>query len=65
MTNKKCKKEFTPRTDIIFKNIFGKECNESVLEDFLEGILEEKVKIIKLQKSSELDVKKFMKKLAY
>ena len=51
----KHRKEITPRTDIIFKNIFGKEGNENILEDLLESIIGEKVKVLKLQKSNELD----------
>ena len=44
------KVEITPRTDLIFRNIFGKEGNESILEDFLESILGEKVKVKKFIK---------------
>ena len=54
MESKKYRKKLTPRTDAIFKNIFGKEKNKKILEDFLESILEEKVKVIRIEKSSEL-----------
>ena len=43
--NEKTKVKITPRTDVIFRNIFGKKGNESILEDLLEGIMGEKVKV--------------------
>lgn len=33
----------TPKTDLIFRNIFGKNGNEGILEDLLEGIIGEGV----------------------
>ena len=56
--------EITPRTDLIFRNIFGKEGNESILEDFLESILGEKVKVKKIHKNEELDVENIREKRA-
>ena len=56
--------EITPRTDLIFRNIFGKEGNESILEDFLESILGEKVKVKKIYKNEELDVENIREKRA-
>ena len=58
------KVEITPRTDLIFRNIFGKEGNESILEDFLESILGEKVKVKKIHKNEELDVENIREKRA-
>ena len=58
------KVEITPRTDLIFRNIFGKEGNESILEDFLESILGEKVKVKKIYKNEELDVENIREKRA-
>lgn len=45
----------TPRTDLIFKNIFGKKGNENILEDLLESILGERVKVKNIYKNEELD----------
>ena len=56
--------EITPRTDLIFRNIFGKEGNESILEDLLESILGEKVKVKKIHKNEELDVENIREKRA-
>ena len=44
----------TPKNDIVFKNIFGKKGNEGILKDFLESILEIKIKNVKLDLSTEL-----------
>ncbi len=62
--NEKTDVEITPRTDIIFRNIFGKEGNEAILEDFLEGIMGEKVKVKKLQSNEELSVENIYQKRA-
>ena len=62
--NEKMDVEITPRTDIIFRNIFGKEGNEAILEDFLEGIMGEKVKVKKLQSNEELSVENVYQKRA-
>ena len=62
--NEKMDVEITPRTDIIFRNIFGKEGNEAILEDFLEGIMGEKVKVKKLQSNEELSVENIYQKRA-
>ena len=54
--NEKTKVKITPRTDIIFRNIFGKKGNEAILEDLLEGIMGEKVKVKNLQSNVETPV---------
>ena len=54
--NEKTKVKITPRTDIIFRNIFGKKGNEAILEDLLEGIMGEKVKVKNLQSNVEAPV---------
>ena len=54
----------TPRSDLIFRNIFGKEGNEAILEDLLEGILGEKVKVKKLQSNGELALENIHEKRA-
>ena len=45
----------TPKSDIIFKNIFGNEQNKKLLESLLTAILREKVEVATVQKSKELD----------
>ena len=61
-SNKEVK--ITPRTDLIFKNIFGKKGNESILEDLLESILGEKVKVKNIYKNEELDAENIYGKKA-
>lgn len=61
-SNKKVK--ISPRTDLIFRNIFGKKGNESILEDLLEGIIGEKVKVKNIYKNEELDVENIYEKKA-
>ena len=46
----------TPRSDVIFKNIFGKEENKNILESFLESVLGKKVEVATVLKSKELDI---------
>ena len=41
--------------DFIFKKVFGKKGNESILKDFLEAILKIKIKKIELQAEVELE----------
>lgn len=41
--------------DFVFKKIFGKEGNESILKDFLMAILDENIKEVKLQKDVHLE----------
>ena len=58
----KIKLKITPRTDIIFRNIFGKKGNESILEDFLEGVLGEKVIVENIYKNEEIDIENVYEK---
>jgi len=57
------KRKITPKSDIIFKNIFGKEENVKLLESLLESILGEKVDVISTIKSKELDIKNIKDKV--
>ena len=61
-SNKKVK--ITPKTDLIFRNIFGKKGNEGILEDLLEGIIGEKVKVKNIYKNEELDIENIYEKKA-
>lgn len=44
------KELLTPKNDIIFKKLFGKKGNERIVKDFLEAILERKIKSVELGK---------------
>ena len=44
----------TPKKDLVFKRIFGKKGNEAILKDFLEAILEIKIKSLTLDLNKEL-----------
>ncbi len=46
--------EITPKRDIVFKKIFGSKGNEGILKDFLESILEMKIKSLSLDLATEL-----------
>ena len=48
------KNGITPKNDIIFKRIFGHKGNEEILKDLLEGILEIKIKNVKLDLATEM-----------
>ena len=47
-------KLITPKNDIAFKRIFGTKGNEEILKDFLEYVLERKLKSVKLDLATEL-----------
>ncbi len=47
-------KRITPKMDIVFKKIFGSVGNEAILKDFLEYILDMKIKDLSLNQSTEL-----------
>ena len=49
-------KIITPKSDVIFKNIFGKEKNIKLLESLLESILGKRKKVVSTIKSKELDI---------
>ena len=44
----------TPKEDLVFKKLFGSKGNEGILKDFLEYILDIKIKSIKLDLSTEV-----------
>ena len=44
----------TPKTDIVFKRLFGQKGNERILKDFLESILDIHIENLELDLSREL-----------
>ena len=44
----------TPKMDIVFKKIFGTPKNIDILKDFLESVLDTKIKKLKLDLATEL-----------
>ena len=54
MSKKLLEEELTPKTDFIFKYLFGKKRNEAILKDLLEAILEKKISKVELDKDLEL-----------
>ena len=54
MNLEQAKEELTPKSDIIFKRLFGRaEKSEKIIE-FLEAILNLKIKSIKLEKETQI-----------
>jgi len=47
-------KDLSPKTDFIFKYLFGKKRNNAILKDLLEAILEKKISKVELDKDLEL-----------
>ncbi len=45
--------KITPKNDIVFKRIFGKKGNESILKDFLESILEIEIESLSVDVGKE------------
>ena len=48
------KEILTPKNDIIFKKLFGKRGNEEIVKDFLEAILDIKIRSVELGKETQL-----------
>ena len=44
------KEDLSPKNDVIFKRLFGNTNKEELLKDFLEGILDIKIKSVELRK---------------
>lgn len=53
--NKGGSKILTLKNDYLFKALFTKSGNEILLRDFLEGVLEEKIGVITIQKDASLE----------
>lgn len=45
--------KITPKNDVVFKRIFGKKGNESILKDFLESILEIEIESLTVDLGTE------------
>lgn len=45
--------KITPKNDVVFKRIFGKKGNESILKDFLESILEIEIESLSVDIGTE------------
>ena len=63
MTEAQKNKIMTPKNDVIFKRLFGKKGCEDILIDFLESILNIKIKKIKLGMETQLIPDKINEKL--
>ena len=54
MDLEKVKVELTPKNDVIFRRLFAKQNKERLLKDFLEGILNIKIKYLELRKGNTI-----------
>lgn len=55
----------SPKNDYIFKRIFSKKGNESMLKDFLTGFLNEKIENIDVQQEAQLQSDVISRKILY